>query len=189
MQNLGTGEAVVSVLEENGAPSVAQHAYILPPSSSMGAITPEEREGFIKDSPLFTKYGSMVDSESAYEVLGRDKEKTKEESTEKPAETAADKTAEAAAEKPKNKSKKRPQAKGFSGGKARDGRSSGAPKQGKQSDLTKLKKSVASTTGSTVGREIGKVVGEAVLGKKGRTLGGNIGSTIGRNLLGTLAKR
>lgn len=189
MQNLGTGEAVVSVLEENGAPSVAQHAYILPPSSSMGAITPEEREGFIKNSPLFTKYGSMVDSESAYEVLGRDKEKTKEESTEKPAETAADKTAEAAAEKPKKKSKKRPQAEGFSGGKARDGRSSGAPKQGKQSDLTKLKKSVASTTGSTVGREIGKVVGEAVLGKKGRTLGGNIGSTIGRNLLGTLAKR
>ena len=93
------------------------------------------------------------------------------------------------AEKPKKKSKKRPQAEGFSGGKARDGRSSGAPKQGKQSDLTKLKKSVASTTGSTVGREIGKVVGEAMLGKKGRTLGGNIGSTIGRNLLGTLAKR
>lgn len=69
MQNLGTGEAVVSMLDEKGAPSVAEYAFILPPQSRMGAISDEERQAAIDNSPLHNKYLEMVDNVSAYEVL------------------------------------------------------------------------------------------------------------------------
>lgn len=177
IQNVGTGEAIVSVLDENGTPTVAEHAYILPPESSMSAISDETREGLIRGAGVYGKYGTMVDSESAYEVL-----KGNAKAEQAAAEAAA---AEAAQAKEKKEKKKE----GFAGGKAKDGKSSSAPKKEKQSDLDKMKKSVASTTGSTVGREIGKTVGEALLGKTGKTLGGNIGSSIGRNLLGTLLRK
>ena len=60
MQSLGTGEAVVSMLDEKGAPSVAEYAFILPPESRMGAITEEERRNAVDYSPLNNKYLVMV---------------------------------------------------------------------------------------------------------------------------------
>ena len=66
---LGTGEAVVSMLDEKGAPSVAEHAYILPPESRMGPLTDEERGELIRTSILNSKYEFMVDNISAYEVI------------------------------------------------------------------------------------------------------------------------
>ena len=69
MQNLGTGEAVVSLLDEKGAPSVAEYAFVLPPESRMGALTEEERNNAVENSPLNTKYLEMVDNISAYEVI------------------------------------------------------------------------------------------------------------------------
>ena len=69
MQKLGTGEAVVSVLDEKGAPSMAEYAFILPPESRMGAITEEERRNAVDYSPLNNKYLAMVDNVSAYEVI------------------------------------------------------------------------------------------------------------------------
>ena len=69
MQNLGTGEAVVSMLDEKGAPSVAEYAFILPPESRMGAITEEERRNAVDYSPLNNKYLNMIDNLSAYEVI------------------------------------------------------------------------------------------------------------------------
>lgn len=184
LQNLGTGEAVVSMLDEKGAPTVAQHAYILPPESFMGAITDSERDNLVKVSTLFNKYGTAVDNPSAFETLRGEVQSAPAEAA--PAETAA--AAQEAPVAPAAPAEKESHG-GFAGGTAKDGKSSSAPKKEKQSDFDKMKKSVASTTGSTVGREVGKVVGEAVLGKRGKTLGGNIGSTIGRNLLGTLIRK
>lgn len=197
LQNLGTGEAIVSVLDEKGVPEVAQHAYILPPESYMGAITEEEREKLIKDSALFGKYGQMIDSESAYELINRMKKQpeaaeTAPEAAVEAPQTQTAETPQQPQQPPQTQAAEKPEKKpgGFAGGTAKDGKASSAPKKKeKQSDFDKMKKSVASTTGSTVGREVGKVVGEAILGKKGRTLGGNIGSTLGRNLLGTLIKK
>jgi len=72
MQNLGTGEAVVSVLDEKGAPSMAEYAFVLPPESRMGALTEEERKNAVEYSPLNSKYLTMVDNISAYErITGR----------------------------------------------------------------------------------------------------------------------
>ena len=69
LQNLGTGEAVVSMLDEKGAPSMAEYVFVLPPQSRMGALTDEERADAIAGSPLNDKYLEMVDNVSAYEVI------------------------------------------------------------------------------------------------------------------------
>ena len=66
---LGVGEALVSFLDERGRPSVVERAYILPPASRIGPLTPEERTATIKASLLFGHYEKAVDRESAYEKL------------------------------------------------------------------------------------------------------------------------
>lgn len=72
---LGIGEALVSFLDEKGAPSVVQRAKVLfPPQSQVGAITPEQRSAIIRSSRLYGKYDKMVDRESAFEVLIKEAE-------------------------------------------------------------------------------------------------------------------
>ncbi|MCZ7655268.1 MAG: DUF853 domain-containing protein [Rhodocyclaceae bacterium] len=66
---LAVGEALVSFLDERGRPSVVERAYILPPASRIGPLTPEERTATIKASLLFGHYEKAVDRESAYEKL------------------------------------------------------------------------------------------------------------------------
>ena len=69
LQNLATGEAVVSVLDEKGAPSMAQHAFVLPPESRMGPLEDAERAELVQNSILNSKYETMIDQVSAYEVI------------------------------------------------------------------------------------------------------------------------
>ncbi|MBP5548013.1 MAG: DUF853 family protein [Bacteroidales bacterium] len=66
---LETGEALVSFLDEKGAPSVVQRAKILFPLSQIGAITESERRDIINRSAIGSKYNNMIDRESAYEML------------------------------------------------------------------------------------------------------------------------
>jgi DNA helicase HerA-like ATPase len=66
---LGTGEALVSTLEEKGVPSVVQRTLVRPPSSRIGAITPEERAAVIAASPMAGVYDKALDRESAFEML------------------------------------------------------------------------------------------------------------------------
>ena len=67
--NLETGEALVSFLDEKGAPSVVERAKILFPLSQIGAITEGQRIDAIKQSDLYGKYDKPFDRESAFEVL------------------------------------------------------------------------------------------------------------------------
>ncbi len=66
---LGVGEALVSVLEDKGIPSIVERTFIRPPASRLGPLTPEERQQVIFGSPLRGKYDQVSDRESAYEVL------------------------------------------------------------------------------------------------------------------------
>ena len=66
---LGTGEALVSLLDEKGAPSMVQRAKILFPLSQIGAISESERTLIINRSRLFGRYDNPVDRESAYEII------------------------------------------------------------------------------------------------------------------------
>lgn len=194
---LGTGEAVISMLDEKGAPSMAEHAYILPPESRMGPLEDGERSEIVSASFLNSKYETMVDNVSAYEVItGRSSAPQQAgggftysadfntpvtspaqnaydaEITEAPSAGAA--SAERAAvydaeiEEPARQS-------------LGDIADNFLGKSGTRQ--------VMRSTGGSIGREIGKTLGEAVLGKKGRTIGGNIGSAIGRNLFGTFSRK
>lgn len=66
---LKTGEALVSMLDQDGRPSIVERAMIYPPHSIIGTITPEKRQELITNSPFFYKYDQIVDKESAYELL------------------------------------------------------------------------------------------------------------------------
>ena len=74
IMNLETGEALVSFLDEKGAPSVVERAKILFPLSQIGAITPEQRSAIMRTSRLLGKYDTMVDRESAFEQLIKEAE-------------------------------------------------------------------------------------------------------------------
>jgi hypothetical protein len=66
---LAVGEALVSLLDEKGMPGIVQRAFMLPPTSQIGAITPDLRQQIIKGSGVFGRYETMIDRESAYEKL------------------------------------------------------------------------------------------------------------------------
>lgn len=66
---LGKGEALISMLDESGAPSVVERAIILPPQSLIGTIDDELRSEIIKASPFYGIYDETIDRESAYELL------------------------------------------------------------------------------------------------------------------------
>lgn len=194
--SLGTGEAVVSVLDEKGAPSMAEHAFILPPESRMGPLEDEERAEIVSSSILNSKYESMVENVSAYEVItGK---------TSAPVQAGGGYTYSADFNTPASApDEAQPQMQ------SADQTSYARPEEraavydaeieeesrrsiGDLADNFLGKsgtRQVMRSTGGSIGREIGKSIGEAVLGKKGRTIGGNIGSAIGRNLFGTLSKK
>jgi hypothetical protein len=89
IMNLGTGEAVVSFLDEQGMPEISEKVSILPPQSLMGAIDDEVRQDIIKGSILYSKYENAEDPDSAYELLKR-KGLEKAQDDEKAANAAAD---------------------------------------------------------------------------------------------------
>jgi uncharacterized protein len=66
---LGVGEALVSTLDEKGMPGIVQRAFMLPPTSQIGPVSPEIRQQIIKGSPMFGRYEQTIDRESAYEKL------------------------------------------------------------------------------------------------------------------------
>jgi DNA helicase HerA-like ATPase len=70
ISELAVGEALVSLLDPKGVPSVVERAWILPPASRIGPVTDEERRAVILASPVAGRYDETVDRESAYEKLG-----------------------------------------------------------------------------------------------------------------------
>jgi DNA helicase HerA-like ATPase len=69
IMELGKGEALVSFLEGNGTPAMVERIMVRPPTARIGPITAEERKAIMDKSPVKGKYGTTIDSESAYEVL------------------------------------------------------------------------------------------------------------------------
>ena len=79
IREVGTGEAVTSMLESKGAPGVVERTLIRPPSSQLGPITASQRQETINASPIAGKYEALKDRESAFEVLrGRAAQAAKE---------------------------------------------------------------------------------------------------------------
>ena len=141
LQALGVGEALVSVLDEKGIPSIVQKAGVLPPHSSMNAVAETVIQKNVKDNPLYTKYFKADDRESAYEVLTKEAQEAQEQA-EKEAREAQKQAEKEAREKEKAAKKK----------------SSSSRK--KKSAFDK----VLSSAANTVGREVGKKLVRGLLG-------------------------
>lgn len=136
IMNLATGEALVSFLDEKGAPSVVERARMLFPLSSIGAITPEQRSEIIRKSRLYGMYEKTFDRESAYEILTQENKKQKELEEKKRLEEE-----KAKLEKQKEKENK----------KSSSGRQK---KSAAQSAFEKILGSAATTVGRSVGNKL-----------------------------------
>ena len=174
IMNLETGEALVSFLDEKGAPSVVERAKILFPLSQIGAITEGQRIDAIKQSDIYGKYDEPVDRESAYELLQRQAGIEAEQKAQQEAEAQAAKEA-AQAEKELKKTKTKP------------------------GILSKVTKAVVTAVTATVASLLGSIVSDAITGKKTKSRTSATGKiaknatsaatrTITRDILGNLIK-
>ena len=139
IMNLETGEALVSFLDEKGAPSIVERAKVLFPLSQIGAITEGQRLDIIKQSRIFGKYDTMVDRESAYEMLVKENELALQKAEEEKAAAEAEK---AAADEEKAKGKEKP------------------------GMMSKVMKAIMTAITSTVAAILGTWVSNKVTGKK-----------------------
>ena len=141
IQSLGTGEALVSVLDEDGVPSIVERANILPPRSSMKAVDAVLLQASILASPLKEKYSKEEDRESAYEKLQAQQAEEDKAEAEEQARLEKEK-AEKEAEKEKEKKEREKEKK----------KSSSSKKTS-----TVLSKTLSSAA-NTIGREVGKKI-------------------------------
>lgn len=201
LSQLGIGEALVSVLDESGVPTIVKKCKILPPQSKMGTIDDITRDCVIQGSLLYIKYSEMEDRDSAYEFLQR--KNIEEEAAEKKAaeEAAAEELRlkeEEAAEKERQKeeaaAQKQRQKEAAAAEKQRQKEEAAAQKAEEKKQAAKQKKaksavkSVANSAAGTIGREIGNNIGKTIGGSFGKKLGGNIGASLGRGILSTFFK-
>ena len=140
IMNLETGEALVSFLDEKGAPAIVQRAKILFPLSQIGAITEGQRLDIIKQSRIYGKYDTPVDRESAFEKLLKEAE---ENANQKVDDKTEKQVAEAKTEK-------------------------GGLLKGK-GFLSKVVKAVFTAATATIATSVGTAVGNKVTGKKSKS--------------------
>jgi len=146
---LAVGEALISLLDTKGRPSVTERAYVLPPGSQIGPITAPQRQALLANSLVAGVYEKTVDRESAHEKLKMRTEQAQ-------AEVAAAQT----------------QAQGSGGVLGGLGDilfGSTGPRGGRREGLAEsMAKSAVRTMGSTVGREIIRGVLGSIMGSKRR---------------------
>ena len=145
LQAIGVGEALVSVLDEKGIPSIVQKAGVLPPRSSMNAIEEADIQQNVKQNPLNRKYSRLVDRDSAYEILTEERQEAEEQAEQerKQAEKEAERREKEAAR--------------------RKSTSSSRKTTSSRKKSTALDKAISSAA-NTVGREVGKTLIRGILG-------------------------
>ena len=137
IMNLETGEALVSFLDEKGAPNIVERAKILFPLSQIGAITEGQRNDIIRQSRIFGKYDETKERDSAFEMLIADAERQLAEAEKQETEIAIPKP-----EKQAKAEKKKP------------------------GMMSKVWKAVITAVTSTLATILGTYVSDKVTGKK-----------------------
>jgi uncharacterized protein len=137
---LGVGEVLISCLDEKGIPTMVDRAFVVPPFSQLGPITPDQRTALINNSLVAGVYEQEIDRESAYEILSA-----------KAQDAAAE---EAAAEQAKAEAKAQKEAEKAERAAARQ----------PDSMMESIMKSAARSASSSVGRQIGNSIVRGVLG-------------------------
>ncbi len=185
IETLGTGEAVVSFLGEDGAPGICERVGILPPSSRLGGIDEARRGSLIKSSLYYSKYAEAVDPDSAYEFLMRmglekeaEEEKLKAEEEARKQELAEQKALEKQAIAEQKALEKQAAAEQ----KALEKQAAADERRKKQ-----ITKSVGNAIVGTLGREAGRSALSG-MGSIGRKVGANAGASLARGLFSGLFK-
>jgi uncharacterized protein len=137
IQALGVGEALVSLLDEKGAPTVVAQTKVRPPDSRLGPATDAERAEVIQNSPVRGVYDTAINRESAEEVLKARKAQAERIDADAKAAEEAEK-ARAKAEKDAAKTAKAPAKRASN----------------RQTPMEALAKSVLRTAGTTITREL-----------------------------------
>jgi DNA helicase HerA-like ATPase len=145
IMELGVGEALVSVLDQVGTPTIVQRALIAPPASRLGPLTADERGGLVRGSPLAGKYEQTLDRESAYEKLTQ----------------RATQAAEAAASQEQAPA---PSRSPWGGTRAEAPRAEPRARREPQTMTDMVVKSVARNVAGTIGRQIGNQIIRGILG-------------------------
>lgn len=190
LSELGTGEALVSVLDEDGIPTVVKRCRILPPQSLMGPISDEEKQQEVLMNNLYLRYKNAEDPDSAYEFFQRKRqqdalemEQQKRDEADRKAAEKERIAAEKAAEKERIAAEKAAEKERIAAEKAAQKES-----DKKQRAMKSGIRSVASSAAGTIGREVGNTLGKTLGGSFGKKLGGNVGAQLGRSILGTFLK-
>ena len=148
---LAVGEAVISFLDEKGAPTVAERVWILPPKSAFGPAPEEDIESAIDSSPLGMIYDMDVDRHSAYEILTQKAERAQKKQMEQ-----ARREQDEALRKQKEKEAKAAE-------KARQAKAKELDKTLRKFKSSALGKTISSAS-TTIGRELGKSLVRGILG-------------------------
>jgi DNA helicase HerA-like ATPase len=145
IQALGTGEALVSVLDEKGAPTITARTLIRPPDSRLGPATDAERASVMAASPVAGVYDAAIDRESAEEVLA-----ARHAAADQAADAEVQAKADAKAQAQADKAAARPTPRA-----APAPRAPAAPRRStRETPIEAMTKSVLRTAGSTITREL-----------------------------------
>ncbi len=158
LQALGVGEALISVLDADGVPSIVQKANIMPPRSSMKAVSEQTVQEVITTSPLYLKYNQVIDRESAYDMIEDLREEAKEQA-QMEAEREAFEKEKAAYEKQKELQR---ETRTRSTSSKRS--SSRSTSRSNQTVIEKSLQKSINTAANTIGRELGKQIVRGLLG-------------------------
>jgi DNA helicase HerA-like ATPase len=179
---LKVGEALVSLLQEDGSPGVVQRTLIAPPRSRLGPVEPKERAIIQSVSPCAGKYDEAVDRESAEEILAARGQAAAAAAQAQKAQAEADKAAAAQA---KVEAKQR--AADLKEQALRD--AAAAREAAKPTAFDRAVQSATRAAGSSVGRQVANELGRAVFGgSRRKSSSGGIAGQLVRGILGSLFK-
>ena len=177
---LRVGEALVSLLQEDGSPGIVQRTLIAPPRSRLGPVESKERAIIQSISPCAGRYDELIDRESAEEILAARGQAAAAAAQAARAQAEADKAAAAQAqvEAKQRAAELKEQAR----------REAAAAREAAQpSTLDRAVQSAARSAASSVGRQVANELGRAVFGGSSRrSSSGGVAGQLVRGILGSL---
>jgi len=179
---LKVGEALVSLLQPDGAPSPVQRTLIKPPSSRVGPVTPAERGILIQTDPIGTRYDTLVDRQSAEEILQAKSAEATAAAAEAAATTEAERTAAAQAKEDARLAKQAARAKV-----AADRQAAADARTTANTPWNRAIRGATSSATRAAGTVIAREATKAIFGKSGGVAGSVIGGMV-RGVLGGLFK-
>ena len=178
---LKVGEALVSVLQEDGSPTIVERTLIAPPHSRLGPIDAKERSIIQSVSPAAGKYDDVIDRESAEELLAAKADAAVAAAAAAKAQVEADKVAavQARIEAKQREAALKEQAR-INAAAAREG--------ARPSAMDRAIQSATRAAASSVGRQVANEIGRAVFGGGRRNGSGGVAGQLVRGILGGLFK-